>query len=90
MREQWQDPTQTPEARLAAAIGWLCLTDEPAPDNLRATIDDLTTDKRAHAMNALPWMAVAAPSDETGLRRCIRKMLHPEQPDPVGYDDPWA
>lgn len=41
-------------------------------------------------MNALPWMAAAGGSDETGLRRCVREMLHPEQPDPVGYDDPWA
>ncbi|MFF1339609.1 hypothetical protein ACFVYT_17135 [Streptomyces sp. NPDC058290] len=90
IRERWRDRTQAPEVRLAAAIGWLCLTEEPAPDELRAAVDDLATDKRAHAMDALPWMAAAGGSDETGLRRCVRKMLHPEQPDLVGYDDPWA
>ncbi|MFI1286875.1 hypothetical protein ACH4U5_40075 [Streptomyces sp. NPDC020858] len=90
MQERWRDRTQAPEVRLAAAIGWLCLTNEPAPDDLRATVDDLTTDERAHTMHDLPWMAFAGGSGETGLQRCVRKMLHPEQPEPVGYDDPWA
>ncbi|MEU2772475.1 HEAT repeat domain-containing protein [Streptomyces sp. NPDC007162] len=90
VRGQWRDRTQVPEVRLAAAIGWLCLTEEPAPDDLRATVDDLATYERAHAMDTLPWMAAAGGSDETGLRRCLRKMLHPEQPDPTGFDDPWA
>ncbi len=90
IRERWRQRTQAPEVRLAAAIGWLCLTEETAPDDLRAAVDDLATDERAHAMDALPWMAAASGSDETGLRHCVRKMLHPEQPDQVGYDDPWA
>ncbi|MFF4590420.1 HEAT repeat domain-containing protein [Streptomyces sp. NPDC001388] len=90
MRERWRDRTQTPEVRLAAAIGWLCLTDEPAPDELRAAVDGLATDECAHAMDVLPWMAAAGGSGETGLRHCVRKMLHPERPDPVGCDDPWA
>ncbi|MEU4878748.1 hypothetical protein [Streptomyces sp. NPDC021608] len=88
--ERWRDRTQAPEVRLAAAIGWLCLTEEPASDDLRTAVDDLATDERAHPMDALPWMAAAGGSSETGLRRCVRKMLHPEQSDPVGYDDPWA
>jgi hypothetical protein len=41
-------------------------------------------------MDALPWMAAAGGSGETGLRRSVRKMLYPEQSDSVGYDDPWA
>ncbi|MEU2450734.1 hypothetical protein ABZ605_11800 [Streptomyces sp. NPDC012765] len=90
MREQWENRTQEPEARLAAAIGWLCLTDEPAPDDLRTAVDNLATDERAHAMDDLPWMACAGGSGETGLRCCIRKMLHPEQPDPADCDDPWC
>ncbi|MGW7438230.1 HEAT repeat domain-containing protein [Streptomyces sp. NPDC054849] len=90
MREQWQDPAQEPEVRLAAAVGWLCLTDEPAPDHLGAAVDRLATDKRAHAMDDLPWMAIAGESGQKGLQRCIRKMLHPEQPDPAECDDPWC
>ncbi|MGY3676865.1 hypothetical protein ACVWXU_000488 [Streptomyces sp. TE33382] len=87
MRQRWRNRSQPPEVRLAAAVGWLCLTAEPVPDDLRATVDDLAADERAHAMDALPWMAVAGGSGETGLHRCARKMLHP---DPEHYDDPWA
>ncbi|MEW2588161.1 hypothetical protein [Streptomyces virginiae] len=90
IRERWQDPTQAPEVRLAAAIGWLCLTDQPAPDDLHATVDHLATDERAHAMNNLPWIAAVGGSRETGLQRCVRKLLHPKQPDPADCDDPWC
>ncbi|MEU2730684.1 hypothetical protein ABZ650_23505 [Streptomyces griseoviridis] len=90
LREQWRDQTQAPEVRLAAAVGWLCLTDEPAPDDLRTVVDDLATDERAHTMDDLRWMANAGGSQETGLQRCVRTMLHPDQPDPEDRDDPWA
>ncbi|WP_241847996.1 hypothetical protein [Streptomyces sp. CB03578] len=73
--------------RLAAAVGWLRLTDEPARADLRHTIDVLATDERAQAMEALPWMTAAAGSDEPGLLRCVRRMFHLEQPEPD--DDPW-
>ncbi|MGP3750106.1 hypothetical protein [Streptomyces sp. IBSNAI001] len=88
LRKRWQDWSEAPEVRLAAAIGWLCLTDEPAPQDLHQTINAFATDERAHAMDALPWMNAAAGSGEPGLRRCIRCMLHPEEPEPS--DDPWA
>ncbi|MFB7104845.1 hypothetical protein [Streptomyces hydrogenans] len=87
-REGWQDRTEAPEVRLAAAIGWLCLTDEPAPEDLHQTIDTFATEERAHAMDTLPWMCAAAGTGEPGLSRCIRCMIHPEKPEP--YDDPWT
>ncbi|MFB7781107.1 hypothetical protein ACFC1D_00095 [Streptomyces vinaceus] len=90
MRERWRDRAQAPEVRLAAAVGWLCRTAEPVPDDLRAAVDDLAADERARAMDALPWMAVASGSGETGLHRCARKMLHPDQPDPEHCENPWA
>ncbi|WP_370413906.1 hypothetical protein [Streptomyces fradiae] len=90
MRELWRERAQVSEVRLAAAIGWLCLTDDPAPDHLRVAVDDLATEELADAMEVLPWMAAAGGSGETGLRRCVRKMLHPEQPHPARSDDPWA
>lgn len=89
LRKRWQDPTEAGEVRLTAAIGWLCLTDEPAPQDLHQTIDTLATDERAHALDdALPWMEAAAGSRELGLQRCIRCMLHPEEPEPS--EDPFA
>ncbi|MFE2825228.1 HEAT repeat domain-containing protein [Streptomyces sp. NPDC059271] len=82
LRERWHDRTQAPDARLAAAIGWLCLTDDPAPAELRQTVDALADDERAHAMEALPWMNAASGTNEPGLLRCRRCMLHPADPDP--------
>ncbi|THA86457.1 hypothetical protein E6U81_05190 [Streptomyces sp. A0592] len=88
LRERWRDRTQAPEVRPAAAIGWLCLTREPAPDDLRAAVDHLTTEERARAMETLPWMVSAGATGETGLQRCVRTMLHAERPEP--NEDPWA
>ncbi|MEU1618781.1 hypothetical protein ABZ479_15980 [Streptomyces sp. NPDC005722] len=83
LRERWHDGTEAPETRLAAAIGWLCLTDESAPEELRRTVDALADEERAHAMEeALPWMGAASGTNEPGLLRCRRCMLHPEEPDP--------
>jgi hypothetical protein len=90
MRECRRDRTQASEARLTATSGWLCLTDEPAPDDLRAVVDDLTTDERAHAMDELPWMAGAGGSGQTGLHRWVQEMPHPEQPAATPHDDPRA
>jgi hypothetical protein len=87
IRALWQDRAQVPEARLAAAIGWLCLTNEPVPRALHTTVDALATEERACAMDALPWMT-AVGCGESGLQRCVRRMLHPEEPEPC--DDPWA
>ncbi|WP_240799098.1 hypothetical protein [Streptomyces sp. A0958] len=87
IRELWQDRAQAPEARLAAAIGWLALTNEPAPETLHTTVEALASAERARAINVLPWMAAAGGS-EPGLLRCVRRMLHPEEPEPS--DDPWA
>ncbi|WP_405982892.1 hypothetical protein [Streptomyces sp. NBC_00158] len=88
IRDLWQDWAQVPEVRLAAAIGWLCLTDEPAPDTLHTTVDAQATEQRARAMEPLPWMA-AVGGNEPGLLRCVRCMLHPEEPEPYS-EDPWA
>ncbi|MFJ8888539.1 hypothetical protein ACIRJR_34760 [Streptomyces sp. NPDC102402] len=82
LRERWQDHAEAPEVRLAAAMGWLCLTDSPAPDELRRTVDALADAERAHAMEALPWMGAASGTNEPGLLRCKRSMLHPDEPDP--------
>ncbi|MEU4303684.1 hypothetical protein [Kitasatospora aureofaciens] len=60
--DRLQDRTLAPEVRLAAAIGWLCLADETVPKDLRGAVDDLATDERAHAMEALPWMVAAGGS----------------------------
>ncbi|MFI2303905.1 hypothetical protein ACH5AL_34520 [Actinacidiphila glaucinigra] len=80
MRNDW---TEVPEGRLAAVVGWRCLTDRSAPEELRRTVDTLVDGERAHAMEgALPWMSAASGTNEPGLLRCRRCMLRPEEPDP--------
>ncbi|MFJ9061997.1 hypothetical protein [Streptomyces sp. NPDC102409] len=87
VRALWQERTQAPEVRLAAAIGWLWLTDEPVPDALHTTADALGTQERARAMDALPW-TTAVGCGEPGLLRCVHRILHSEEPEPC--DDPCA
>lgn len=82
LRERWHDRAEAPEVRLLAAVGWLCLTDQSAPEELRRAVDTLADNERAQAMEALPWMSAASGADEPGLLRCRRYMLHPEEPDP--------
>lgn len=80
-------PDTGPRSRLAAAIGWLCLTNEPVPDALHTTVDALGTQERARAMDTVPWMT-AAGCGEPGLLRCVHRILHSEEPEPC--DAPWA
>jgi hypothetical protein len=76
LREYWQDHTRAPEVRLAAAIGWLCLTDEAAPDDLRAALDGALSrwltgweDPRAdHGGRGRPWRACRCRTRGTGIR----------------------
>ncbi|GHF77574.1 hypothetical protein GCM10018790_64620 [Kitasatospora xanthocidica] len=90
MRTRWADPDRPPEVRVSAALGWLCLTDEPVPDDLRTAVDDLATSDLAELLEPLPWMQAASSATATGLRRCVHAMLHPDIPDPSACDDPWA
>ncbi len=90
-RDCWTDPVRPPEVRVSAALGWMCLTDLPVPDELRAVLEDLATDDTALLMAPLPWMRAAERLDRDGLCRCLHAMLHSDAPDPAGYsDDPWA
>ncbi|MFI8361668.1 hypothetical protein ACIGD1_16035 [Streptomyces sp. NPDC085612] len=90
LSELWPDRSRPPEVRPAAVIGRLCLTDGPAPEGMRAVAGALATAERAAAMEALPWMAVAGGVRETGLVRCLRMLLNPDEPGPVECDDPWC
>lgn len=91
MRAHSSDPARPPEVRVSAALGWMCLTDLPVPDDLRAMLDNLATDETAQLMAPLPWMAaVETARDSSGLHRCLRTMLHPGMPDVEDCDDPWS
>jgi HEAT repeat protein len=77
-RDLWSDPGQSPEMRIGAGLAWLCLVDDPVPDELRALLTDPSTDQRAELLQRVPWLPPVDSSN--GLRRCIREMLAPEMP----------
>ncbi|MFE2867858.1 hypothetical protein [Embleya sp. NPDC059259] len=74
---------------MSAALGWLCLTDAPAPDELLAAVDECATDATARLMAPLPWMRGIDHNGDEALGLCLRGLLHPDAPEPR-MDDPWA
>ncbi|MCF2527132.1 HEAT repeat domain-containing protein [Yinghuangia soli] len=72
----WSDPGSPPEVRISAALGWLCLSDAPVPQELHAVIDELATDEMALLMAPLPWMVDAEDVYGDGLRRSLQTMIH--------------
>ncbi|MFE4332698.1 hypothetical protein ACFRQM_25750 [Streptomyces sp. NPDC056831] len=89
-RACWSDLTRPSEVRFSAALGWMCLTDTPIPDDLHAMLNSPATEEAACLMARLPWMRAVENSDGDGLYRCLRKMLHPDEPDPEDLWDPWS
>ncbi|MFF2728881.1 hypothetical protein ACFVS9_13390 [Streptomyces sp. NPDC058008] len=86
----WSDALRPPEVRVSAALAWMCLTDVPVPDELHTVLDRFATDVTARVMAPLPWIRAVESADGNGLHRCLRRMLHPDEPDPEGLCDPWG
>ncbi|MFI6875404.1 hypothetical protein ACIBL6_18385 [Streptomyces sp. NPDC050400] len=80
-RELWSDLGQPPEIRIGAALAWLCLVDDPVPDELRALLTDPSTGQRNDLFQQVPWLPPVDSHD--GLRRCVHDMLTPEVPWPL-------
>ncbi|MFG2622546.1 hypothetical protein ACGFXC_33525 [Streptomyces sp. NPDC048507] len=85
-RSLWTDPTQPADIRVSAALGWLCLVDEPVTNTLRTTLAPLLTDALAGAMDHVPWIRQVA---RNGLDRTVEQMLN-DEPFGLGSEDPWA
>jgi hypothetical protein len=78
MQACWTDPARPPEVRVSAALGWMCLTDLPAPDELRFMLHHFANPQMAALMAPLPWMRAAENTNGSGLQRCVSTMLRPE------------
>ncbi|MFB7286792.1 hypothetical protein [Actinacidiphila glaucinigra] len=78
-RALWSDAAQPLETRVGAALAWLCLVDDPVPDELRTLLTDPCTDQLNELFQQVPWLP---PVDYhgSGLRRCIHEMLTPDVP----------
>ncbi|MFK0258566.1 hypothetical protein [Streptomyces sp. NPDC090445] len=79
----WTDPAQPADVRVPAALAWLCLVNDPVPDDLRTALDALVTDDLAGILGGVPWIAHV---DENGLARTVDQMLNDAPP---GVIDPW-
>lgn len=53
-RDLWSDPSQPADVRTGAAVGWLCVTDAPAPEPLLDLLADAAP-QVADAMKGVPW-----------------------------------
>lgn len=74
-RDLWSDPGRPHEVRIGAGLAWLCLVDDPVPDELRALLTDPSTDRHSDLLQRVPWLA---PVDSvSALRSCIDEMLMP-------------
>ncbi|MEU7603384.1 hypothetical protein [Streptomyces sp. NPDC041003] len=82
-RALWSEPAQPAEVRMSAVLAWLCLVDDPVPDELRMTVDALLTDDLVDFFDSVPWIAHV---DEKGLVRTVDQMLNNAKP---GVIDPW-
>ncbi|MFD6968933.1 hypothetical protein [Streptomyces sp. NPDC059979] len=82
-RALWTQPAQPAEVRVSAALAWLCLVDDPVPDELRTTLDALVTDDLVDVFDGVPWIAHVG---ERGLVRALDQMLDNAKP---GVIDPW-
>ncbi|WP_343238997.1 hypothetical protein [Streptomyces sp. SID9124] len=90
MRACCSDPAQPPEVRVSAALAWMCLTDLPVPDELRAVLETHATDEVAQLIAPLPWMRAVETTRGSGLHRCLQAMLRPGAADIEDCDDPWS
>ncbi|MEV4251546.1 HEAT repeat domain-containing protein [Spirillospora sp. NPDC049652] len=89
LRQWWSAPDRPVDWRVSAAIAWLCLVDDPVPDDLRALLTMQITDELAEQLGGVPWME-GVDWDGGGLRRCVYLMLNPEVDWRAVHDDPWA
>ncbi|MEV7211589.1 hypothetical protein AB0O31_00635 [Kitasatospora cineracea] len=89
LRARWSDPAEPSAVRVAAVLGWLCLTDAPVPEALLATLDACATGETARLMAPLPWLREIDRGGDAGLRRFLDGLLSSVHPEPEG-DDPWG
>ncbi|WP_331733526.1 hypothetical protein OG948_59785 (plasmid) [Embleya sp. NBC_00888] len=76
-RACWSDPARPAEVRVAAALGWLCLVDDPAPEDLNAVLDELVTHELGRLMAEVPWLQQVDHYSGAGLTLTLKHMFDP-------------
>jgi hypothetical protein len=95
-RGLWSSSEQDAGTRLGAALAWLCLTEEPVPDQLLGVLPQVLTTVVVDAMSRVPWMRYVD-INGTGVHRCLTQMLGTYARQVLGENtqdlrdtDPWA
>ncbi|MFE6450382.1 HEAT repeat domain-containing protein [Nocardiopsis dassonvillei] len=95
-RGLWSSSEQDAGTRLGAALAWLCLTEEPVPDQLLGVLPQVLTTVVADAMSRVPWIRYVD-TDDTGIHHCLTQMLGAHARQVLGENtrdlrdhDPWA
>ncbi|MER7471244.1 HEAT repeat domain-containing protein [Micromonospora sp. NPDC000018] len=70
----WSDPAQPMEVRFGAAIGWLCLIDEPAPAPLLDLLAAAATPQLDEVIRRVPWPD--QPDGDGGLGSWLTRLLN--------------
>ncbi|MFI1586286.1 hypothetical protein [Embleya sp. NPDC020630] len=71
---------------MGAALGWLCVADDPIPDELRVMLAATVTDELARVMAPIPWMYMID-STGRGSSRCLERLLA-ATPPPAPFREP--
>ncbi len=95
-RGLWSSSEQDAGTRLGAALAWLCLTEEPVPDQLLGVLPQVLTTVVADAISRVPWIRYVD-TDDTGIHHCLTQMLGAHARQVLGENtrdlrdhDPWA
>ncbi|MFJ8623793.1 HEAT repeat domain-containing protein [Kitasatospora sp. NPDC093550] len=79
LHEWWQDPTRPTDVRVSAALAWLCLVDDPIPDDLDTLLDTAVTDDLTALLAPVPWLRDAEDGGkDNGLLTALAQMRNPD------------
>ncbi|MFI1584673.1 hypothetical protein [Embleya sp. NPDC020630] len=82
----WANPAHPLVVRASAALAWLGLVDDPAPDDLRTILEAISADELDRLAGELPWLWSLAHHGGVGAKAVLRRMLDPNIP--ATADDP--
>ncbi|MGW9211039.1 hypothetical protein ACWGR4_29150 [Embleya sp. NPDC055664] len=77
-RALWSEATGPSEVRVCAALGWLCLVEDPVPDTLRTMIEETVTPELHRVLSPTPWLTQVDDLGVAGLSHTLWQMLDPE------------
>ncbi|MGW9211291.1 hypothetical protein ACWGR4_30465 [Embleya sp. NPDC055664] len=85
-RAHWANRAHALVVCASAALAWLGLVDDPAPDDLCTTLEAIPADELDRMAGELPWLRSLAHHGGAGAKAVLRRVLDPNIP--ATADDP--